>query len=56
MTLDIALHCIVCTLTPVAMQRDARIDLDSILAFLALCPCAWLQKKNWLQTDYFRVS
>ena len=42
MTLDVVLHCVACTLTLVAMQRDARIESDSILVvFPALCPCVW---------------
>ena len=46
MTLDVALHCIACALTLVAMQHDARIDLDSILVFPALRPCVWSQKNG----------
>ena len=53
MTLDVALCCIAQVLTLVAMQHDTRIDSDSILAFPALRPCVWLQKKIGLELIIF---
>ena len=44
MMLDLVLRCVARMLTLAAMQRDARIDSDSILAFPALCTCIRLQK------------
>ena len=44
-TLHHALHCIAFTSTLVAMQRDTRIDLDSILTFLCIGFLCLITKK-----------
>ena len=46
MTLDIALPFVACTLIIVAIQCNVRIVFDAILAFPALCPPVWSQKKK----------
>ena len=46
MTLRYALHCVAFTSMLVAMQHDARIDLDSILAFLCIGLLHLIAKKS----------
>lgn len=45
MTLYHALHCVAFMLMLVAMQHDARIDLDSILEFLCIVSLCVIAKK-----------
>ena len=55
MTQGLALRCVAFALTLVATQSNARIDPDSILAFLCIALLHLVMKKL-RNFEYFRVS